>query len=323
MNKVCFVILCWNNQDLLQECLESIAAQTYKNHRTIVVDNGSSDGSVAYLKKNYPEVAIVETGQNLGFAKGNNIGIREALKDEAVKYLALVNTDARLDKDWLKRIVEFAAQKPKAASLQGTTLDYYDHNVIDSTHIYIAKNGQATQAGYRTDYNYELGPKKVFGVNAAAAVFSRDFIEAQPFKDFFDETMFMYLEDVDVAARATIMGWDSYLIPGALAYHMGSKSSGKNPNYSLFMTYRNNLGTTIKNLPLPLLIKIFPRSVRADWHMFLNLRKLGKKDASWKVYQGRAAGVLYLPIFLIKRWRLAYYRKIDPHYLWFLMYRGY
>jgi len=323
MTKVAFVIVCWNNCDLLNECFESVRSQSYQNISIIMVDNGSQDGSVTYVHQHFPAVRVIETGSNLGFAKGNNVGIREALTDPAVGFVALINTDARLERDWLEKIIEFAQQKPKGAAFQGTTLDYFDHSLIDSTHIFIARNGQATQSHYQKRYRYELGPKKVFGVNAAAAVFSRAFIEAEPFDDFFDETMFMYLEDVDVATRATVMGWDNYLVPGARAYHMGSKSSGKNPGFSLYMTFRNNLSVLVKNLPVPLLIKMAPRMMRADWQMFRWFRRQGMKKESWKMVQGRLAGLIYLPIVLLKRRRLSRLTTIDPCYLWSLMEKGY
>lgn len=322
--KAAFIVVSWNNADLLEECLLSIAQQTHKNHTTILVDNGSDDGSVAVAQRTMPTVNIFAAGENLGFAKGNNRGIERALEDDEVGYIVLLNSDARLANDWLEQIISFSQLKPRAACLQGTTYDYYDHNIIDSTHIYLSRIGQAIQAGYREFVAEEFGPKKVFGVNAAACVITRAFIEAQPFgREFFDETMFMYLEDVDVAARATVMGWDNYLVPKAAAYHMGSASSGKNPGFSLYMTFRNNMGLNIKNLPLPVLFKVLASILKADRASIRHLKRIGKPEAAKYIIKGRLVGLLYVPIFMYKRLKLRRYRTIDSQYLWQLMKRGY
>ncbi len=250
-NKVAFIVVGWNNKELLKECFDSIYSQTYSNITIIFIDNASVDDSVSWVRKNYPKVIVLAQDSNTGFAKGNNIGINRALEDQKVSYIALLNTDARLAPDWVEKVVNFAALKPNGAMYQGTTLDYYNNNIIDSTHIFVSRWGQGTQGNWRYFVTKEIGPKKVFGVNAAACMISRAFIMAQPFgRQFFDESMFMYLEDVDVATRATVMGWDNYLVSGVRAYHMGSASSGKNPNFSLYMTFRNSSGLLIKNMPL-------------------------------------------------------------------------
>jgi GT2 family glycosyltransferase len=261
---------------------------------------------------------------NTGFAKGNNIGIKEALVDEDVEYVVLLNTDARLAESWVEEIVKFAGMKPKGAFFQGTTYDYNNHNIIDSTHIYVSRNGQGTQGGWRHYETGELGPRRVFGVNAAACMISRRFIEAQPFGyEFFDTRLFMYLEDVDVAARSTVMGWDNYLVPGAVAYHMGSVSSSSNPGFSLYMTFRNNTGVLFKNFPIGMLIRMIPSIVRGDIDTIKTLRRRGAKGAISKVIKGRLIGLFRLPFFMMKRVKLQKYKAVDNDYLWYLMRRGF
>lgn len=323
-NKVAFIVLGWNNEDLLPECFDSIREQTYKNTVTYYVDNGSKDKSVELVKSKYPEIKVIEPGYNTGFAKGNNIGIKKALKDSDAQYIALLNTDARLKPEWTQTIVDFAKVKPKGALYQGTTLDYYDESIIDSTHTYVSYNGQATQGNWRHYFQRELGPKKVFGVNAAACLISRKFIEAQPFGDeLLDERMFMYLEDVDLAARATVMGWDSYLVPDARALHMGSASSGKNPGFSLYMTFRNNSAMLFKNFPIKMLIRMSPAILRGDIDTLRVLRRMGKKDAARKVVKGRLIGLLRLPLFILKRWKVLRRMDVPKGYMWNLLRRGY
>jgi GT2 family glycosyltransferase len=322
---VAYIIVCWNNKDLLKECIETIQAQTYPHKRIIMVDNDSSDDSVAYVQKNFPDVEVLAQDKNYAFAKGNNIGIVHALKDKNVGYIALVNTDATLDSYWTTTLVDFAAKKPRGAAFQTVTLDYYDHGTVDSTHIYVAHNGQATQASWRRPLpaGYDIAPRKVFGCNAAAVVYSRGFIEQQPFDEFFDERMFMYLEDVDIAARATMLGWDNYVVPGARAYHMGSASSGKNPGWSLYMTFRNNSGMLVKNLPLLVLLRMFPKLVRGDIDTIKVLWRTNRRPAIKLVVKGRLIGVAMTPLYLAKRFKLAKHRNIETMDLWRLMHRGF
>ena len=322
--KVAFILVCWNNQDLLHECFESINAQDYKNHITIMVDNGSKDRSVEYTRSNFPWVDVLEAGANLGFAKGNNRAMEYASKKhEDIDYFVFLNTDARIKEDWLSVLVDFAKQKPMGALFQSTTLDYYDHSIVDSTHIYVSRNGSGTQAGWRTLYLGDVGPRKVFGVNAAAAMISCKFIEAQPFSKVFDETMFMYLEDVDLSARATVMGWDNYLVPNTFAYHMGSASSGKNPGFALYMTYRNNIAMLAKNVPLGMLLKMTYSMFTADRHTIIHLRRIGQKESAKKLLKGRIVGAIRLPLYIPGIYKMHRYRKsVSSEYLWEIMSRG-
>lgn len=323
--KVAFIIVSWNNRDLLSECFDSIKSQNYANIDIYLVDNGSKDGSVQYIKKNYPEVKLIEEKQNQGFAKGNNIAIREGMKDKQVKYFALLNTDARVGKNWTRSLVEFAESRPNIALMQGLTLDYYDHQVIDSMHIYIDKNGSAVQYGWRKKRDLEiLHARKVMGVNAAAALYSRNFLEAQPFSDqYFDEDLFMYLEDVDISLRATIMGWDNYFVPKAVAYHMGSVSSDKKPDFSIYMTFRNNIPVLVKNMPLRLLIKFVLSMPLHDYRYRKELRKRGQFTAAKKLTKARFASFPLIVKLLHKRRILNKSGKhISYDYLNYLMISG-
>lgn len=299
--KVGVIVLSWNNEDLLTKCFESVGRQTYKHIKTVLVDNNSQDNSVGLTEKLYPWVEIVKSDKNGGFTAGNNLGIRYLLKDEAIKYIVLLNSDATLGKKWVEQLIEFASHKPKAAFLQGTTLDYFNHGVIDSTHIYIAENGQATQGNWRTLYDGDFGPRRIFGTNAAACMISADFMRQQPYDNFFDESFFMYLEDVDVCTRALVTGWDNFLVPHARAYHMGSASSGKNPGFSLYMTYRNNLALLYKNFPFMDFLSFIPRVIRSDYHTLRGL--VGEKElkAANSLIKGRIVGVFRLPLYIGQR----------------------
>ena len=112
--KVAFIVIGYNNADILPECFESIYSQSYKNVEIYFVENGNQDNSVAMIRKDFPKVKVIEPGENTGFARGNNIGIQTALEDSEVGYVALLNSDARVKKDWVEKIVSFAAKSQKA-----------------------------------------------------------------------------------------------------------------------------------------------------------------------------------------------------------------
>jgi GT2 family glycosyltransferase len=317
--KISVVIVCWNNQDLLEECYASIYAQTYTNWEVILVDNGSKDGSVEYTKKHHPKVRLIETGANLGFAVANNIGIKDAFKDPECKYIMLLNTDARVREDWLEKIVAFAEDHPKGFSYQSPTLDYYNHDVLDSCGILIDQQALATQMGYRQT-NVKLKTMQVFGVNAAACLYSRAFLDAQPFgDDYFDHDFFMYLEDVDIATRAVMMGWESWFVNESEAYHMGSASSGKNPGFSMYMTYKNNALVLTKNLPARIIIKVLPGLLRAELHRLRGFAREGKYSLIKVIIKGRFESIALIPEMLRKRKQLKKYWAISEAKLWAMM----
>ena len=122
-------------------------------------------------------------------------------------------------------------------------------------------------------------------------MYSRNFIEKQPFDEFFDESLYMYLEDVDVAVRATVMGWDNYIVPGSKAFHMGSVSSGKNPGFSLYMTFRNNSSVLFKNLPSIILIRLLAKLIKGDIDTIKVLWRTGQKKSVKKVIEGRSSRI--------------------------------
>ncbi len=315
--KVAYVVICWNNKTLMDECLGALQKQTYKHKEIYVIDNNSSDGSPEYIAKHFPDVKLIRSSENNGFARGNNIVIKRALKDKEIGYVALVNSDAMLAPDWTSHIVATAKKHPKAAGLQGLTVDYSNHQVVDSHHIYLAENFQGVQYGYKENVDSEAYfTQTVMGVNAAAAIYTRAFIEAQPFDDFFDESFFMYLEDVDVSLRALVMGWENYFVSGATAYHMGSASSNKrSSDFSLYYTARNQFALLCKNLPARVIWRHLRRMIGFELRFRRHLKKTYGAKTARTYAKGRVAGLLSVLLYVAKRRKLAQLRKIDSNLL--------
>ena len=321
--KVVSVVVCWNNVDLLPECIESLKSQTYRDHSIVVVDNDSNDDSVKYLANVHPDVTVIPLDWNSGFAHANNVGIRKAFEDLDVGFVAFVNSDARLSQNWVETIVCAARLRPRAASFQSLTLDYWNHAIIDSHHIFVARTLQATQAGNRLRHVREYPTERVFGVNAAAAIYTRAFLETQPFDDVFDEQMGMYLEDVDLAARAFVMEWESWFIGGTYAYHMGSASSQKRASgFSIYMTYRNQPGMVLANFPAGIVRRALISGIRADLNTMAHLKRSGQRDLLSSLLKGRLVGLWRMRKFMAKRRLMKEHCTVDPDVLWTMMRAG-
>jgi GT2 family glycosyltransferase len=319
------IVVCWNNEGLLAECLDSVRAQTIGAERliTIMVDNDSSDDSVAFVRKNYPEVSLIEVGHNSGFSHANNLGIRHAFQDDRVAGVVMLNSDARLEPNWLETITQFASTRPKAASLQSLTVDHANPSVIDSHHLYVTRSLHATQFLTGTPIDRTYTTQRVFGVNAAAALYTRAFLEAQPFDDYLDETMGMYLEDVDLAARALVMGWESWFVEGTRASHIGSASSKhRSGGFALRQTWRNQPVMLLTNLPLAILGRGLRGLLLHELGAVRHLRATGQPELVGEILRGRRDSLKLIGYALRRRKVLKPYRRVDSDLLWELMNTG-
>jgi GT2 family glycosyltransferase len=324
-SKVGVIVVCWNNRDLLADCLNSLRAQTVGLDRLKIfaVDNASEDGTPAYLRAEYPEVEVIEVGWNSGFSHANNLGIRAAFFDPNVDAVVLLNSDARLGDDWIETVVGFARTRPAGATFQSLTVAAGDHRIIDSHHLYIGRSLHAYQSGTELMIDRDYPTCRVFGVNAAAALYTRAFLEAQPFSDYLDETMGMYLEDVDLAARALIMGWESWFVAGTRAYHIGSHSSKRRSGgFSIRQTWRNQTVLLLSNLPARVLLRGFRGLIGHDIGAIRHLIATERPELIKDIAMGRLLGFQLIPYALKRRRTLRSHVQLDPEVVWELMATG-
>ncbi|HEY3729570.1 MAG TPA: glycosyltransferase family 2 protein [Solirubrobacteraceae bacterium] len=228
------VIPNWNGLRWLPACLESLAAQELAPAEVIVVDNGSGDASLEYLRSEHPEVRVIEMGSNTGFAVAANRGL-EAAGGELV---ALVNTDVVLEPDWLRRMAGALAANPQAASVTGKMLDLADRRYVYDAGDVLRRDGACDQRGrFLIDDGRWDAPGEVFGACAGAAVYRRSVVLGA---GGFDERYFAYLEDVDLALRLRLGGWRCRYEP-AVALHAGEGSSHQLPGAHHYLVQRNTL----------------------------------------------------------------------------------
>jgi GT2 family glycosyltransferase len=283
---VAVVIPNWNGRRWLPGCLESLAAQTRAPTETIVVDNGSTDGSLELLEQ-HPGVRLVALGRNTGFAFAANRGV-EAAQSELV---ALVNTDVVLEPDWLERMVAALVADPAAASVACKMVDLGEPSLLYDAGDVLRRDGACEQRGRfeRDDGRFDA-PGEVFGACAGAALYRRDVVLDA---GGFDERFWTYLEDVDLALRLRLAGWGCRYEP-AVARHAGEGSSVRLSKPLHYWVERNTLLLVAKAFPPRWLPWVAYRQLGWAWHA----QRGGRLGAHLR---GAAAALPLLPAVLRER----------------------
>jgi N-acetylglucosaminyl-diphospho-decaprenol L-rhamnosyltransferase len=249
--RVAVIIVNYNSGALLQICLDGLASQTFRCFDVIVVDNGSTDGSVDSLERVAANVRIIQAGENLGFARANNLAAGET----NAEWLALLNPDALPAPDWLERLLEATARHPAAASFGSTQIDGSDHSVLDGAGDAYHVIGANWRSLLGRSVN-KLPPEgETFAACAAAALYRRAEFIAQ---GGFDERFFCYIEDVDLGFRLRLAGYRCVQVPSAVVLHKGSAITGRGSAFVEYHTTRNAIWTYVKNMPLLLLLLGLP-----------------------------------------------------------------
>jgi GT2 family glycosyltransferase len=247
---VSVVIVNFNGRRFLEPCLLSLANQSFRNFEIILVDNHSSDDSAGYIREHFPSVTLIETGKNLGFAGGTNTGIRASDGD----FILTLNNDTITDPLFIENLVRPMASDPHLGMCASKML--FPDGRINSTGICISRSGAAWDRGiYEQDsvkYNTE---EEVFGPCAGAALYRRAMLDEI---GLFDEDFFIYMEDVDLAFRARLAGWQCMFIPSARVTHLMGGTTGINSDLSVFYGNRNLVWNAIKNFPARTLLISLP-----------------------------------------------------------------
>jgi GT2 family glycosyltransferase len=277
----------WNGERWLPGCIESLDRQAERPDEVIVVDNGSTDGSVALLRDRYPHVIVLELHANTGFAHAANRGIAAAQGE----LVALVNTDVELAVDWLARMVGALTADAGAASVACKLLDLRDSGRVYDAGDILRRDGACEQRGrFEIDDGTYDTPGEVFGACAGAALYRR---RAVLDAGGFDERFFAYLEDVDLALRLRLAGWRCRYEP-AVALHAGGGSSDRHPQMLDFLVQRNTLVLVAKWFPLRWLPQVIYRQLAWSWHA-LRERRLATQ------LRATSAALAMLPRVLLDR----------------------
>ncbi|NYB26376.1 MAG: glycosyltransferase family 2 protein [Methanobacteriaceae archaeon] len=225
--QVAIIIVNWNGWEDTIECLESLYRIDYPNYEIIIVDNHSHDDSVKKIKEysEGKELTIIENEENCGFAEGNNIGIKYALKNFKPKYILLLNNDTVVDKNFLKELIT-AGEKNTHLGILGPKIYFYDKpEVIWSAGCKISwKFARGIQIGTgEVDKGQYNNPKEVEYVSGSAFLIKTNVIDDI---GLMDKDYFLYFEESDWTLRANSAGYKSLYVPSAKIWHKVSKSGG-------------------------------------------------------------------------------------------------
>jgi hypothetical protein len=302
----------WNGLIHLKGCFDSIRHQTVKPLETIMVDNGSTDGSLEYVRKSHPHVHIIGLSRNYGFAYAVNRGIEFARGE----FIALLNNDTELDSRWLEEMVFALNNDPTLGSVACKMVNFYDHTLIDSAGDRLTRFGSPYSRGYRERDGASFSRRElVFGTCAGAALYRKEVFTTI---GQFDEDFVSYYEDVDFSFRAQLAGFKCLYVPEAVCYHKRGATSSNSASYPIRMQERNLTAFYIKNFPLVILLGQLPfilasrvrrvyRSVRAGW---------GRPT-----WQGLVQGLALVPRMLKKRRSIQRSRVVSIGYVNSLMRR--
>lgn len=265
--KVTIVIPNYNGLTYMEPCFQALENQTCREFEVLVVDNGSTDGSVEWLKKQ--QIPAVFLPENIGFAGAVNIGIKKS----RTPYVILLNNDTRADKNYVKELLRTIRRSPRIFSVSSKMVQLHNPGLMDDAGDMYCLLGWAFQRGVGRSASGYNRPVRVFSACAGAAIYRRSIFEEI---GYFDEMHFAYLEDLDVGYRARIAGYDNLYCPSALVRHVGSGTSGSKYNaFKVRLAARNNIYLNYKNMPIPQLVINLPGLLAGIGVKYGFFRKLG------------------------------------------------
>lgn len=293
----------WNGQALLEACLEALRRQTLPPTEVILVDNGSTDGSIELVKTRYPEVQILPYPQNRGFSVAVNAGIRRAKG----AYVALLNNDTRVDPGWLQASVEALESNREFGVCAPKMLNYFSPAYIDAIGVGCIAGAFGYSIGaFELDQGQYDAPIEVFGACAGAAVYRREVFELV---GEFDEEFFAYYEDVDWDFRARATGVRCLYVPSAVVYHMrGGSIPEERQAWRLRLAARNRWYVIFKNLPARLILAALPKIAAYEALWAIQLARRGQMRPYLRGILDAIAG---LPAMLRKRRQIQRGRRVS------------
>ena len=249
---VSFVIVNYNGEKLLPDCLRSVYAQTHPPNEVIVVDNASIDGSRNVLEQNASRIQSVPLAENVGFGEACNRGVKQS----SGELIAVLNNDVALAPDWLKCLI--SAAKPPWDFWASQIRFQRIPERIDSAGDGMAVVGAGYKIGHGDLAEQHNQRREVFGPCAAAALYSRRLLEAV---GGFDEDFFLIYEDADLNLRARLLGYRCLYVPEAQVLHRLNASIVSFSQTYVYFGHRNSEYVFWKNMPLGLLLLYLPERI--------------------------------------------------------------
>jgi len=321
--KIVVVIPHWNGEEILRRCLLSLQKSRYRNFQILIVDNGSTDNSVEMVKAEFPDIHLVRSPVNLGFAAGCNLGIRSSKSP----YVLLLNNDTEVDSNWLGPLIQAVESDPRIAAVQPKMLSIYNRRRFDYCG---AAGGEIDIFGYpfawgRLFNTMELDEgqynqkRDIFWSTGAATLFNRSVLEKT---GLFDETFFAHMEEIDLNWRIQWAGYRIVFEPASKVYHQTGGTLNEQQLKKMLLNHRNNLLMLLRNHTWVTLLWLFP--IR----LFLEIITLVFSfiTGQWKRCLAIVIGFLGViknwNIIVLGRKRVSKIRNVSEGELLHRMYRG-
>jgi len=297
----------WNGAHHLPTCLESLRRQIHPRVEVIVADNGSTDGSLELLARDYPEVHVLALGENRGFAGACNAGMQIARGE----FVVLLNNDTEADSRWLEEIVAAFEHHPEAGIVASKMLLFDQRDTFHTAGDFYRVDGIPGNRGvWQKDVGQYDREENVFSACGGSAAYRKAVLEQV---GLLDEDFFFSCEDLDLAWRAQLAGWRCIYAPRAVVYHKLSATGGGVT--ASFYDGRNFIYLLAKDYPGDLWRTHWQAILRAQLHITTEALRAWRGKAARARLRGQLAGLLGVPKMLCKRRAVQRSRTVDRAYL--------
>ena len=259
-------MLNWNGKLDTEECLKSLMKLAYPNLQVIVVDNGSGDGSLEYLKPRFPKVLFLRSETNLGFTGGCNIGVKTAAAQFHPDYFLLLNNDTTVDENLVDSMVSRAEVDPSVAVVQAKILYYHDGTINSAGNLGDVFGGATGRGAHERDRGQydRFESERFFYCSGACLLVARRFAENIG-PSLFDSRLFAYYEDFDLSWRARLQGLKISFCSEAICHHKEGATSGGLVPWVAYLAHRNRLRVLLKNYSTGALFFAFPGALGLEF----------------------------------------------------------
>lgn len=254
---VSVIVLNWNGKENVQKCLNSLHRVKNQSLEIIVVDNNSTDGSIDFIKKNFPKVVLVENRKNFGFAEGNNIGFEVARGD----FVLILNNDTEVTNNFLNPLLKDFEDDPKIGCIQPQIRLIEGGKTLDGVGAFLTLTGFLYHFGYlkSRDLKKYTEKRNIFSAKGACMLLRRKAIETV---GLFDKDFFIFFEETDLCYRLWLAGYSVVYEPRSVIYHLGGGDTTASNSYKqqqrTYLAFRNMLCSYLKNFGTRNLLMILP-----------------------------------------------------------------
>ncbi|MEK9162261.1 MAG: glycosyltransferase family 2 protein [Chloroflexota bacterium] len=307
---VSIIIPNWNGAHFLPACLDSLRRQTHREHEVIVADNASSDDSSELLARDYPEVKVVALDHNTGFTGACNAGLIAANGEIKI----LLNNDTEVEPNWIEEVVAAFDRHPKAGIVASKMLLFDRRDTFHTAGDLYRVDGIPVNRGVWQKDENQFQEGLVFSACGGAAAYRVEMLDQI---GLLDPDFFFSCEDIDLAWRAQLAGWQAVYAPKAVVYHKLSATGGGKT--ASFHDGRNFIYVMIKNVPTSVWRRHWKKMLRAQVGITVEALRAWRGEAARARLQGQLAGIIALPKLLSKRKKIQVSRIVSDEYLFSIL----